>query len=62
MLYTGEHRAESCLYPPGLEARFTEALSVLAKRKGGIIRWALGEESGLLPVRLQVRETEWKIK
>lgn len=26
------------LYPPALEARFTEALSVLARRKGGIIR------------------------
>lgn len=38
LLYIDEHRAESCLYTPVLEARFTEVLSVLARRKGGIIR------------------------
>lgn len=50
--------AEPSLYPPVLEARFTEVLSVLARRKGGIMRWALGEESGLLPVRLHKQSDE----
>lgn len=44
-------QTRSCRDSPVL-ARFTEALSVLASRKGGIMRCALGEESGLLPVRL----------
>lgn len=59
LLYIDEHRAESCLYSPVLEARFTEVLSVLARRKGGIIRWDRGEVSGLFPVRLHnVGETQ----
>lgn len=49
------------MYPPVLEARFTKVLSVLARRKGGIIRWTLGEESGLLPVRLR-QEREKMVK
>lgn len=49
---TCEHRPDTCLDPPGLDARFTDVLSVLARRKGDIMRLALGAVSSLLPVRL----------
>lgn len=45
------HSSESSPFPG---ARFNpDMFSVLERRKGGIIRWILGEVSGLLPVGLQ---------